>query len=78
MASKRRRVLRWSINRVRGEQDVVDVQVPGAFFTTQGVSPRRDVDYICKVPFIRGDSGGSLLAVTWPGGSHAFPMVNWV
>jgi hypothetical protein len=26
----------------------------------------------------RGDSGGSFLAVTLPGGSHAFPIENWV
>jgi len=28
-----------------GPQDVLAVEVPGACFTTQGVSPRRDVDY---------------------------------
>jgi hypothetical protein len=44
VASQHKSVLQCAINGVRGEQDGVDVEVPGAHATTQGVSPRRDVD----------------------------------
>jgi len=45
MASEHRSILRWSMKAMLGPQDVLAVEVPGACFTTQGVSPRRDVDY---------------------------------
>jgi hypothetical protein len=38
-------VLRRLTIAVYGVQDEVALEVPGAYFTTQGISPRRDVDY---------------------------------
>lgn len=37
-------MLRGSTKIVCGAQAVVGVEVPGVYFTTQGVSPHRDVD----------------------------------
>lgn len=44
IASEDRSLFQWPINNVRGEQDMMDVEVSSAYVTTQGVSPSRDVD----------------------------------
>jgi hypothetical protein len=44
MASEHRTVLIWLIYIVYGAQDEVEIDVAETYFTTQGVSLRRDVD----------------------------------
>jgi hypothetical protein len=44
MASELRSMLRWSMKAMCEPQDVMAIEVPGTYFTTQGVSPHRDVD----------------------------------
>jgi hypothetical protein len=44
MASKHENKLGWLIGIPRGEYGAMPLEVPAAHFTTQGVSPRRDVD----------------------------------
>jgi hypothetical protein len=44
MASEHGSMLRQSIGILRGEYVQMVIDVPGAYFTTQGVLPRRDVD----------------------------------
>jgi hypothetical protein len=46
MASEHRNILRWSIEAMRGPQSVMRLEVPWAYFTTQGISPCRDIDYL--------------------------------
>ena len=50
MASKHRDIFRLSTKAMRGECDVKEVKVPVAHVIIQGVSPRRDGDYLlpCK------------------------------
>jgi hypothetical protein len=46
VASERENKHSWLIHTLGGEYEAMVLEVPVARFTTQGVSPRRDVDYI--------------------------------
>jgi len=52
MASDHRSILTRPIKAIRSPEDVMALEVPGAYFTTQGVSPRRDVKYASETPHI--------------------------
>jgi hypothetical protein len=52
MVSEHRNILRWSMKATGKPQDVMAIDVAGAYFTTQGVSLRRDVDYMFPVALL--------------------------
>jgi hypothetical protein len=60
MASECRAMFRWLINVMHGGQDIIEVEVPRAYFTTQGVPPHRDV---VKIIF-RGSKAVSIFSVS--------------